>query len=183
MAHVPDASCPTRPLQLPLPIPAHDGRGSVSLAHVRPCAVRSALRIRDIAGGMGDREPMSALRTACVCAGVGIAAYAAPNTGVAAEMAITAQAVAAHGEFLTQVPVPTTQGVLCLVDSGVDINADTEPILLGRESVFDGTVDDVTSYHHGTYVAMVAGAAANGWGMVGAWPHLRVLSVRALPEG
>jgi Subtilase family len=30
---------------------------------------------------------------------------------------------------------------------------------------------------------MVAGAAANGWGMVGAWPRLKVLSVRALTGG
>ena len=73
--------------------------------------------------------------------------------------------------------------MLCLVDSGVDLNPDTEPILVGRESVLEGTGDDVTGYHHGTYVAMVAGAAANGWGMIGAWPQLRVLSVRALPEG
>ena len=63
--------------------------------------------------------------------------------------------------------------MLCLVDSGVDVNPDTEPILVGRESLFGGTVDDVTPYHHGTYVAMVAGAAANGWGMVGAWPQLK----------
>jgi hypothetical protein len=101
----------------------------------------------------------------------------------AAELTVTAQAVAAHGEFLTQAPPPPTQGVLCLVDSGVDVNPDTEPILVGRESIHAGTTDDVTGYHHGTYVAMVAGAAANGWGMVGAWPQLRVLSVRVLPEG
>ena len=45
------------------------------------------------------------------------------------------------------------------------------------------TVDDVSESSHGTYVAMVAGAAANGWGMVGAWPQLKVLSVRALTGG
>lgn len=106
-----------------------------------------------------------------------------PETSAVAELTITAQATVAHGEFLTQTPPPETRGVLCLVDSGVDVNPDTEPVLVGRESVLDGTADDVTPYHHGTYVAMVAGAAANGWGMVGAWPHLRILSVRALPEG
>jgi hypothetical protein len=112
-----------------------------------------------------------------------LASAMTPAFAGAQEVAITAQAVAAHGEFLTQAPAPPVQGALCLVDSGVDVNPDTEPILAGRESLFGGTVDDVTSYHHGTYVAMVAGAAANGWGMVGAWPRLRVLSVRALPEG
>lgn len=119
---------------------------------------------------------------------IGIAAASLMGAVVAeasrgAEQTITAQATAARGEFLTQAPPPETRGVLCLVDSGVDLNPDTEPILVGRESVLDGAGDDVTSYHHGTYVAMVAGAAANGWGMIGAWPHLRILSVRALPEG
>jgi hypothetical protein len=113
-----------------------------------------------------------------------LAAGLAPTTAACAdELAITAQSVLAHGEFLTQAPPPPAQGVLCVVDSGVDVNPDTEPILAGRESVFGGTVDDVTGYHHGTYVAMVAGAAANGWGMVGAWPRLKVLSIRALAEG
>lgn len=107
-----------------------------------------------------------------------VATQAAAN-----ELTVTAQAVFSHGEFLTQAPASPSQGVLCLVDSGVDVNPDTEAMLVGRESVLGGTTDDVTAYHHGTYVAMVAGAAANGWGMVGAWPGLRVLSVRALPEG
>lgn len=98
----------------------------------------------------------------------------------AGELTITAQAVAAHGEFLTQAPPPPVQGVLCVVDAGVDLTPDTEPILVGRESVFGGAVDDVSQSSHGTYVAMVAGAPANGWGMVGGWPRLKVLSVRAL---
>src|SRR4051812_12345126 len=114
---------------------------------------------------------------------VATVAVAAPPAAKSAELAVTAQAVAAHGEFLTQAPAPPTQGVLCLVDSGVDVNPDTESILVGRESIHGGTTDDVTSYHHGTYVAMVAGAATNGWGMVGAWPGLRVLSIRVLAEG
>src|SRR4051812_778693 len=114
---------------------------------------------------------------------VATVAVAAPPAAKSAELAVTAQAVTAHGEFLTQAPAPPAQGVLCLVDSGVDVNPDTEPILIGRDSVLGGTPDDVTSYHHGTFVAMVAGAAGNGWGMVGAWPGLRVLSERALPEG
>jgi hypothetical protein len=101
----------------------------------------------------------------------------------AQELTLTAQAVSAHAEFITQAPPPPVQGVLCLVDSGVDLNPDTEANLIGRESVFGGTLDDVTPYHHGTYVSMVAGAPINGWGMVGAWPQLRVLSIRALPEG
>ena len=114
---------------------------------------------------------------------VGLTVVGCAGSARAAELTVTAQAVAAHGEFLTQAPPPPTQGVLCLVDSGVDVNPDTEPILVGRESINGGTTDDVTSYHHGTYVAMVAGAAANGWGMVGAWPGLRMLSIRVLPEG
>ena len=119
--------------------------------------------------------------TSAIAAALALAA-AAPAPAVAQELTLTAQAVASHAEFLTQAPPPPVQGVLCLVDSGVDLNPDTEPNLIGRESVFDGTLDDVTPYHHGTYVAMVAGAAANGWGMIGAWPHLKILSIRALPE-
>ena len=126
---------------------------------------------------------MSRGRRSLARAIVGLAVLGCAGSAQAAELTVTAQAVAAHGEFLTQAPPPPTQGVLCLVDSGVDVNPDTEPILVGRESIHGGTTDDVTGYHHGTYVAMVAGAAANGWGMVGAWPQLRVLSVRVLPEG
>ncbi len=133
---------------------------------------------------MGDRPTDDAAAAESLAhAIVGLAALGCAGSARAAELTITAQAVAAHGEFLTQAPPPPTQGVLCLVDSGVDVNPDTEPILVGRESIHGGTTDDVTGYHHGTYVAMVAGAAANGWGMVGAWPQLRVLSVRVLPEG
>jgi hypothetical protein len=117
-------------------------------------------------------------------AGLVTVALAGAGSAVAGaqELNPTAQAVAAHGEFLAQAPPPPTAGVLCLVDSGVDVNPDTQPGLAGRTSLFGGTGDDVTAYHHGTYVAMVAGAAANGWGMVGAWPGLRVLSIRALTE-
>lgn len=32
-------------------------------------------------------------------------------------------------------------------------------------------------------MAMMAGAPRNGWGMVGAWPDLRIASVRAMPTG
>lgn len=121
-------------------------------------------------------------RAATTALALALAAAAPAAAAGAQELTLTAQAVAAHAEFLTQAPPPPVQGVLCLVDSGVDLNPDTEPNLVGRESVFDGTLDDVTPYHHGTYVAMVAGAAANGWGMIGAWPHLKILSIRALPE-
>jgi hypothetical protein len=126
---------------------------------------------------------VSARRRWLAVATAALLSAAAPTAAAADELTITAQAVAAHGEFLTQAPPPPTQGVLCLVDSGVDLNPDTEPILVGRESIYGGTLDDVTSYHHGTYVTMVAGAPANGWGMVGAWPGLKVLSVRALADG
>jgi hypothetical protein len=106
-----------------------------------------------------------------------------PAAARADELTITSQAVAAQGEFLTQAPPPPVQGVLCEVDAGVDVNPDTQPILLGRESIFGGSVDDVSETKHGTYVAMVAGAAVNGWGMAGAWPRLKVVSVRALTGG
>ena len=117
---------------------------------------------------------MTSRRDICVVSAALFASCAVASAARASEITVTAQAVVAHGEFLTQAPAPPEQGVLCLVDSGVDVNPDTQPILLSRQSVLGGTPDDVTSYHHGTFVAMVAGAAANGWGMVGAWPGLRV---------
>jgi mannitol-1-phosphate/altronate dehydrogenase len=89
---------------------------------------------------------MSRGRRAIAHAIIGLSVLVCADSARAAELTVTAQAVAAHGEFLTQAPVPPIQGVLCLVDSGVDVNPDTEPILVGRESIHGGTTDDVTPY-------------------------------------
>src|SRR5689334_5093323 len=124
------------------------------MAHLRPRAARVAVRRGNVAGGVGLGAAMSLQRCFFASAAVALASLSTHTAAGAAELTVTAQAVAAHGEFLSQVAAPSTQGVLCLVDSGVNVNPDTEPNLVGRETVLDGTTDDVTSYHHGTYVAM-----------------------------
>jgi len=72
---------------------------------------------------------------------------------------------------------------VCLIDSGVDLNPDTAPLMAERISLDGGSGDDVLPSSHGTQMAMVMGAPANGWGMVGIWPHIKIVSVRATPEG
>jgi hypothetical protein len=92
----------------------------------------------------------------------------------------TKQHVQANAAFLIYAPAPAERGAVCFVDSGLDVNADTEPGVLARLA-WDGqpTVDDGDVYKHGSHMASVAGAAVNGWGSVGAWPQLGLVSVRA----
>jgi hypothetical protein len=96
----------------------------------------------------------------------------------------TAQAVAMHAEFLTQAPTPDNPGVTCIVDTGVNSNYDTDPAVIGRQTIYpgDGTDGDPVA-HHGTYLAMNIAAPANGWGMVGIAPQTRILSIRAIDNG
>src|SRR3954453_23990215 len=96
----------------------------------------------------------------------------------------TAQAVAMHAEFLAQAPPPATQGVTCVVDTGVNSNPDTDTAVIDRQTVYpgDGSDGDAEA-HHGTYLAMNIAAPANGWGMVGIAPQTRILSVRAIENG
>jgi Subtilase family len=97
---------------------------------------------------------------------------------------ITSQAKAANARFLAYAPPPPTgAGALCLVDSGVDLNPDTQPNVIERHAVDGGDPGDVHPTKHGTRMAMVAGGQTNSWGGVGVWPHLKVVSVRALPSG
>lgn len=98
----------------------------------------------------------------------------------AAEIAATAQAVAAHAEWLPFAPAPATPAAVCLVDTGVNLNADVASVVTQRVALDGGTVDDVDgNVHHGTLMAMVAAAAINGQGMVGAAPQNRIVSVRS----
>ena len=102
-----------------------------------------------------------------------------------AETAITAQAVADNGAFLAYAPAPTTQlAGLCLVDTGVDLNPDTEAVVVERAALDGGSGDDVSPTPHGTVLAMMAGAPANAWGMVGTAPKaIQIVSVRILEPG
>ena len=103
-------------------------------------------------------------RTCIVAAFV---AFAALPARASAETGITAQAVADSGAFLPYAPPPAQLAGLCLVDTGVNLNPDTEGVVVERTALDGGSGNDVSSTLHGTVLAMMAGAPANGWGMVG----------------
>jgi hypothetical protein len=63
------------------------------------------------------------------------------------------------------------------VDTGVHANPDTQPGLLSATAIDGGSGDEIAPDGHGTTMAMIAGAA--GKGMIGAWPQLKIVSVRA----
>ncbi len=89
--------------------------------------------------------------------------------------------VADRGAFLAlAAPVAQPVGV-CIVDSGVDLNPDTQPVVVDREALDGGNPGDVSPQLHGTRMAMAAAAVAgNGWGMAGAAPGaVRIVSIRA----
>jgi hypothetical protein len=101
-----------------------------------------------------------------------------------AETGITTQAVADNGAFLPYAPPPAQLAGLCLVDTGVNLNPDTEGVVVERTAIDGGSGNDVSSTLHGTVLAMMAGAPANGWGMVGIAPRaVQIVSVRILEPG
>ena len=105
--------------------------------------------------------------------------FAGPATATT-EINPTTQAVAADAAWLPYAPVPATPGAVCLIDSGVNLNSDTRGSVTTRTALDHGTLDDVDGdEHHGTRMAMIMAAARNGSGMFGAWPALRIISVRA----
>jgi hypothetical protein len=131
-----------------------------------------------LAGAQGGGALMRARVALALSAFV---AMAVPSAVLAATPAITAQAQAADAAFLAYAPAPAGgSGALCLVDTGVHANADTTPGLVSATALDGGSGEDVDPQGHGTRMAMVAGAA--GSGLVGAWPQLRVVSVRATTQ-
>src|SRR3954452_5962023 len=93
---------------------------------------------------------------------------------------VTAQALAAHAEWLPYAPPPPNEpAAVCLVDTGVDLNPDTAPTVIDRIALDGGDPGDQSPSKHGTQMAMVMGAPINDWGMVGFWPGVRIVSVRA----
>jgi hypothetical protein len=121
------------------------------------------------------------MRRASVIAGLSCAALALPTDTQAATPAVTAQAQAANAAFLAYAPAPASgAGALCLVDTGVHANPDTTPGLVSATALSGGSGEDVDPQGHGTTMAMIAGAA--GAGMIGAWPQIKIVSVRATEE-
>src|SRR5213592_2980095 len=98
----------------------------------------------------------------------------------------TAQALAAHAEWLPYAPPPEHgAAAVCLVDTGVDINPDTATTVIDRIALDGGDPGDQSPSKHGTQMAMVMGAPINDWGMVGFWPGVRIdsVAVRLGPDG
>jgi hypothetical protein len=125
--------------------------------------------------------------------GVALCGQASAEVGVPAG---TVQQAAADALFLQYAPAPPRPGIVCLVDSGVDPSPDTTPILAGSYALSPGTntADELAALNprlpgghpdgHGTYMAMLAAAPANGWGMVGLAPtSVRIFNMKALASG
>jgi subtilase family protein len=100
------------------------------------------------------------------------------------ETAITAQATADDGAFLPYAPAPAQRTGLCLVDTGVNLNPDTEGVVVERTALDGGSGGDVSPTSHGTVLAMMAAGLANSWGMIGTAPQAtQIVSVRILEAG
>jgi hypothetical protein len=99
----------------------------------------------------------------------------------AEQVEITAQAKAAHAEFLLRATPPAPAATICVVDTGVNVNPDTVGVI-GRLAL-TGEASDQSRTLHGTQMAMFIGGPSNGFGMVGIWPFARILSVRANVAG
>ena len=56
-----------------------------------------------------------------------------------AESGITTQAVADNGAFLPYAPPPAQLAGLCLVDTGVNLNPDTEGVVVERTALDGGS--------------------------------------------
>lgn len=109
----------------------------------------------------------------------------------------TVQAVAADATWLAYTPPPEHPGIVCMVDSGVDPNPDTEAAVIGGKAIAPETEtnDEIARLEpraqpgnhpngHGTLMAMMMAAPINGWGMVGIAPtSVRVYNMKALPKG
>lgn len=112
-----------------------------------------------------------------------LAVVLAAPTGAGAEQVFTSQAAAARAGDATWAPAPTAPAAVCLVDTGVDENADTGNVV-ARVALDDEPPTDVdTAGHHGTLMAMIASAPPNGFGMVGLAPSVHIVSVRAARAG
>ena len=146
---------------------------------------------------------MLARQTVCLfvsLAALGTTASASAEVGAAPEP--TTQSAALNASWLAFTPPPPTLGVVCLVDSGVDPTPDTTAIVVGSQvspaALADGgpegtgdneaadPANDVDGHPvgHGTEMAMLTAAPANGWGMVGIAPtSVRIFSEKATPAG
>lgn len=109
-----------------------------------------------------------------------VLALSAPASAEPVE--VTAQAKAANAEFLLRATPPSTPVSICMVDTGVSANPDTANVF-SRVSLYGLDGSDTSSTLHGTQIAMLMGAPVNGFGMVGLWPGVRIVSIQANEPG
>lgn len=142
-----------------------------------------ASRLHAVSPALRGNRRGGPARALALTAGWIVAAWL-PAVAHAESPVVTMQARAANAEFLAFAPPPPGgAAAVCLVDSGVDLNPDTASNVVHREAVDGGEPGDVRPGKHGTSMAMTMGAPVNDWGGVGAWPHVRIVSIRALPPG
>lgn len=90
------------------------------------------------------------------------------------------QTIADRGTWLPFAPAPAQPAGICLIDSGVNLNPDTQSEVIDREALDGGSPNDVSPVEHGTLMAMEMAAPFNDWGTVGAAPTaVRIVSIRA----
>jgi Subtilase family len=120
------------------------------------------------------------LAGAAIAAGTFAVALGAPAVG--SELPFPSQQRQSdRGAPLPFASAPTRPAGLCIIDSGLTLNPDLEPVVVDREALDGGDPGDVDPGLHGTRMAMEAAAVpGNGWGMVGAAPGaVRIVSIRA----
>src|SRR3954454_22611369 len=103
----------------------------------------------------------------------------------------TTQATAYNADWVPYLDPPAKPAAVCLVDSGVNITPHTPPETpegpIEKRLALDGgsglAANSTWEGLHGTRMACVGAAPANGWGAVGFWPGARIISIRAMPAG
>ncbi len=128
-------------------------------------------------------SPSRARTRLAVGAGAVIAQFALSGTpALATELPWPSHQIeAARATFLPFAAPPTQPVSVCIIDSGVDLNPDTQPVVVDREALDGGDPGDADPALHGTRMAMEAAAVpGNDWGQVGAAPSaVRIVSIRA----
>jgi hypothetical protein len=88
---------------------------------------------------MTSRRVASALLFAAALVAGPLAPIAGADQAPTAVLTVTAQAQQANATFLAYAPPPTGgAGALCLVDTGVNTNPDTNPGLIGSYAIDNG---------------------------------------------
>ena len=75
----------------------------------------------------------------------GLAVVCGGASAAQAEVGVTTQAQADNGAFLAYAPAPAQPAGLCLVDTGVDLNPDTQGSVVYRTAIDGGSGDDASA--------------------------------------